>query len=266
MPLLAEIAVGAVAGSADDHGREIAERRLELLAHEPCKLACKLRRVRTDDRRMHRPVHEPRKRHALFIRKLEDDDFVVRQLSRDIPVPVEAGDDLASDLGCGRARVAPAFLEAGADRLEEPVVVVLVELVGPPALVVGSDRGVVMRGTQQHQIAVDPIAGGQKRLHLLCHALLEFEDIGAQHEELARPVLEVEGIGEDIVVDSCCRLETVGQVPVADQIDISLGRDVTPGASYLHAHPPSLMRSVPRSTACLSWEAASRAKPEFIAS
>ena len=74
----------------------------------------------------------------------------------------------------------------------------------------------VVRRREQDAITVNAVALGEHCLDFLGHAFLELEDIGVEEKNFAVVLLEKNRVGEDVVMDACRRLQTVGEVTVSD--------------------------------------------------
>ena len=264
-PPLSHVAVGAVARGAHDHRGEVAQARLELLTGKAGKLAGEFRAVGTADRRVRGPVDQTCKRNALLVEELEEDDLVVGESARNVAVVVVARDYLLAQARGRRLRVGAALLKSIADGLQQPVVVVLIELIRPPAAMIRNDGGVIVRDAKQHGITVDAIARCQQRLDLLGHLLLDFHEVGGKHEDLALAIAEQQRVGVHVIVDSGSRMQAILKIAVADEIHIALRRELAACVSNIH------MRSfhsfvIVKEMAWKSAVSAPRPKPEFIAS
>ena len=102
----------------------------------------------------------------------------------------------------------------------------------------------VVRRGEQNAVTVDSVALGEHRLDFLGHAFLELEDIGIKEKHFTFALLEEDGVGEDVVMDACRRLQTVGKIAVANQVDVALWGDFAARVSNVHARSPSVSRRI----------------------
>ena len=102
----------------------------------------------------------------------------------------------------------------------------------------------VVRRREQDAITVNAVALGEHCLDFLGHAFLELEDIGIKEKHLAFALLEENGVGVDVVMDARRRLQAVGKIAIANQVDVALWGDFAARVSNVHARSPSVLRRI----------------------